>query len=260
MWKKKINTFCQLRNVLLIGSIFLYLAQHLMQLHTEFSPSALPAFFLSSCFWLGLLLTIARTPPSLHLFNIFFFLTILIQPEVGLYNFSNIRYAEPPVGELRFRASVPPRNNGGKIIDQGKIGRVCPQASPAWSSVASGFLQTYFAGKTFNASAFDSALANSLSSDPPPQDPRVSENCLFLNVIVQQKVFEQASPHRHPLVPVLVWINGGGYTGGEKNDRGLYNPAGLIKASQSSNSTGLVYVAINYRVSFHLKIRYYDVG
>lgn len=63
-----------------------------------------------------------------------------------------------------------------------------------------------------------------------------------------QKVFEQAAPHRQPLAPVLVWIHGGGYTAGEKTDSGLYNPAGLIKTSQSSNSTGLVYVAINYRV------------
>ena len=64
-----------------------------------------------------------------------------------------------------------------------------------------------------------------------------------------QKVFEQAAPHRKPLAPVLVWIHGGGYVFGEKTDRGLYNPEGLIKASQSSNSIGLIYVAINYRVS-----------
>ena len=176
-----------------------------------------------------------------------------IQPEAGLYNFSNIRYAEPPVGELRFRASVPPRNRS-KIIDQGKIGRVCPQASPGWLAAVPESLSAYFAGKILNASAFDSALANNLSSPPPPQDPRVSEDCLFLNVIVPQKVFEQAAPHRQPLAPVLVWIHGGGYTLGEKNDRGLYNPAGLIKTSQSPNSTGLIYVAINYRVRLHLNL------
>ena len=64
-----------------------------------------------------------------------------------------------------------------------------------------------------------------------------------------QKVFEQAAPYRKPLAPVLVWIHGGGYISGEKTDSGLYDPAGLIKISQSSNSTGLLYVAINYRVS-----------
>ena len=181
-----------------------------------------------------------RANRSEHIYN--------LQPEAGLYNFSNIRYAEPPVGELRFRASVPPRNRS-KIIDQGKIGRICPQGSPSWGAVSFEFLSAYLAGKAFNASAFNSALANSLSSPLPPQDPRVSEDCLFLNIIVPQKVFEQAAPHRKPLAPVLVWIHGGGYISGEKTDSGLYDPAGLIKISQSSNSTGLLYVAINYRVS-----------
>ncbi len=171
-----------------------------------------------------------------------------IQPEAGLYNFSNIRYAEPPVGELRFRAPVPPRNRS-KIIDQGEIGNVCPQGFPGWGAAVVEFLPDYLARKTLNASAIDSVLANSLSSPPPPQDPRVSEDCLFLNIIVPQKVFEQAAPHRKPLAPVLVWIHGGSYTLGEKTGSGQYNPAGLVKTSQSSNSTGLVYVAINYRVS-----------
>ena len=63
-----------------------------------------------------------------------------------------------------------------------------------------------------------------------------------------QKVFEQAAPHRKPLAPVLVWIHGGGYVAGEKNDGGVINPARLIQTSQSSDSKGLIYVAINYRV------------
>ncbi|MCJ1344838.1 hypothetical protein MMC31_003041 [Peltigera leucophlebia] len=159
-------------------------------------------------------------------------------PETGLYNFSNIRYAEPPVGELRFRASVPPRNRR-KIVDQGTIGKICPQAMPAWLDVAGGLVT----GKISNVSAFDSARAGPL----PPQDPREMEDCLFLDIIVPQKVFEQAAPHRRPLAPVLVWIYGGGHTFGEKSDA-AYNSTGLIKTSQSSNSTGLIYVAINYRL------------
>ena len=95
---------------------------------------------------------------------------------------------------------------------------------------------------------------NISSSSPPPQDPRVSEDCLFLDIVVPEKVFEQAAPHRKPSAPVLVWIYGGGYIGGEKSGGGLYNPAGLIKTSQSSNSSGLIYVAINYRVSLPFKL------
>ena len=48
--------------------------------------------------------------------------------------------------------------------------------------------------------------------------------------------------------PVLVWIYGGGYTAGEKQGFGIYNPSGLLKSSQASGSDGVVYVALNYRL------------
>jgi carboxylesterase type B len=43
-------------------------------------------------------------------------------------------------------------------------------------------------------------------------------------------------------------IYGGGYTEGEKGGAGLYNPAGLIKASKAEGGDGIVYVAMNYRL------------
>jgi acetylcholinesterase len=43
---------------------------------------------------------------------------------------------------------------------------------------------------------------------------------------------------------VLVWIYGGGYTGGNKNN----NPAGLIAASGNSSNGDVIYVAMNYRL------------
>lgn len=197
-----------------------------------------------------------RLPPSMWAPSIavlYHSLLTIYKSEGGFYNFSNIRYAEPPVGELRFRAPVPPRNRS-KTIDQGNIGRVCPQADPGWEAIGTQVLLAYLSGKPFNASAFEPTIANISSSPPPPQDPRVSEDCLFLDIVVPQKVFEQAAPHKKPSAPVLVWIYGGGYTTGEKSGDGLFNPAGLIKASQSSNSAGLIYVAINYRVSLPSKL------
>lgn len=44
--------------------------------------------------------------------------------------------------------------------------------------------------------------------------------------------------------PVLVWIYGGGYTGGNKNQ----NPAGLIAASNTSSNGDVIYVSLNYRL------------
>ena len=46
---------------------------------------------------------------------------------------------------------------------------------------------------------------------------------------------------------VIVYIFGGGYTGGSKTSSG--NPAGLIHNSLEGGSEGVIYVGINYRVS-----------
>ena len=51
------------------------------------------------------------------------------------YNFSNIRYAAPPVGNLRFRAPQPPAKNRGQV-QVGLPDRICPQASPSWEVIA----------------------------------------------------------------------------------------------------------------------------
>ena len=43
---------------------------------------------------------------------------------------------------------------------------------------------------------------------------------------------------------VLVWIYGGGYTAGNKNQ----NPAGLIAASGNASNGDVIYVSMNYRL------------
>jgi carboxylesterase type B len=47
-------------------------------------------------------------------------------------------------------------------------------------------------------------------------------------------------------------LHGGGYVGGGKDDHGNAaggNPAGLIRASQTDGSDGIIFVAINYRLA-----------
>ncbi|HEY7323492.1 MAG TPA: carboxylesterase family protein [Streptosporangiaceae bacterium] len=61
--------------------------------------------------------------------------------------------------------------------------------------------------------------------------PSTSENCLYLNVFRPAK---QSSSD----LPVMFWIHGGGYVGGESDD---YDPAGLVK-------DGVIVVTINYRL------------
>lgn len=131
-------------------------------------------------------------------------------------------------------------------MNDGSIGVVCPQVLPAWGLTASSFVAAYLAGKPYNASAAEAGLS-SMSSSLPKQDPRTTEDCLFLDVVVPQPIFERASNSTNNTsgAPVLVWIYGGGYTSGEKS---VYNPAGLIKASQATSTDGIVFVALNYRL------------
>jgi hypothetical protein len=50
----------------------------------------------------------------------------------------------------------------------------------------------------------------------------------------------------------MVWIYGGGFTGGSKAGSG--NPAGLIARSQDDGQEGVIYVALNYRLGMFVSI------
>jgi len=58
-----------------------------------------------------------------------------------------------------------------------------------------------------------------------------SEDCLYLNVFAP-------AGHRDSGLPVMVWIHGGGFVGGESDD---YDPSGLVAG-------GVIVVTINYRL------------
>ncbi|KAJ5623611.1 hypothetical protein N7490_012216 [Penicillium lividum] len=162
----------------------------------------------------------------------------------GLYNFTNIRYAAPPIGDLRFRAPELPEQNRSQV-QNGTVGRVCPQAKPIWSSdIMPAFLLSVYEGTPFN----QSSNISSYPYVPRPYDPRVTEDCLFLDVLVPKKLFDRShgnsSVSKESLAPVLVWIYGGGYAEGDKTQD---DPSGLINRSMIVGD-GVVYVALNYRL------------
>lgn len=174
--------------------------------------------------------------------------------ETGNYfNFSNIRYAAPPTGNLRFAAPVKPTEIN-RTVNDGQQGSICAQAQPYWYEVASYFLGgsdaatlEYVEGQVEQAEA---ALTISGLAAP---DLRTTEDCLFLDVIVPESIYTQNTS-----APVLVWVYGGGYVNGDKTSTG--NPATLIATASENGGEGVVYVAMNYRLGLfvslpHIKIR-----
>ncbi|KAI9055325.1 hypothetical protein LZ554_000285 [Drepanopeziza brunnea f. sp. 'monogermtubi'] len=183
----------------------------------------------------------------------------------GYFNFSNIRYGEPPVGPLRFNPPVAPSGRNATVVSGGE-NVMCPQAGPAWAADALKFVTAYLTGQNLsnytNPTMIQTPAIMNLSSVIMP-DSQTSEDCLFLDVIVPEKVFNvtktnttsgyhevSCQPGQNCTVyagaPVLVWIYGGGYTGGSKTSEG--NPASLISRSVENDGEGVVYVAMNYRL------------
>ena len=146
---------------------------------------------------------------------------------------------------MRFRAPLPPTGRNTTVND-GSAGVICPQANPAWELISVEFVPDYLQGIPFNLSAAEESL-QSANSSLPPQDPRTTEDCLFLDVVVPKPVFQGAgnSSYNASGAPVLVWIYGGGYTFGEKS---AYSAAGLIEASYATSKEGIIFVSLNYRL------------
>jgi para-nitrobenzyl esterase len=123
--------------------------------------------------------------------------------EGGTIAWRGIPYAAPPIGRLRFRAPqrVVPWEG---IRDAAVFGRVAPQAHKG-----------QFAGV-------------------PPEIPS-GEDCLNINVVAPDV------PVEAPLLPVMVFIHGGGYSTGSSRDF----------SGQGRNFVGtgkVVYVSFNYRL------------
>ncbi|KAI4244205.1 MAG: hypothetical protein LQ352_006896, partial [Teloschistes flavicans] len=138
------------------------------------------------------------------------------------YNFTNIRYAAPPLGQLRFLPPQPPLPSPpDTILDGTTEGNICPQAAPSsWDWT--------------NANIPNGQVIPIGNSTLPE-----SEDCLFLDVVVPVEVFKRRG--RGKAAPVLVNIHGGGFFIGDKAT--LYPPQGLLAASNNS----IIYVSMNYR-------------
>src|SRR5215813_2119922 len=132
--------------------------------------------------------------------------------------FKGIPYAAPPLGENRWRA---------------------PQPAAKWDGVrnADAFGAPCAAGAPFGGRGGGGARGGGRGPAPadaaPPREPARSEDCLYLNVWTSAN---SANDKR----PVMVWIYGGGFTGGS---------GGLAwYDGQNLAAKGPVIVTLNYRL------------
>ncbi|PGG95275.1 hypothetical protein AJ79_10150 [Helicocarpus griseus UAMH5409] len=156
-------------------------------------------------------------------------------PIADIYHFNNIRFAAPPVGDLRFAKPAPPEPI--PEIQDGKYGPGCMQELPF----------TLFGSDQLGKSPLALILSGVLSG----LSGGASEDCLFLDLQVPGKAVRE--PEKHNL-PVVVWIYGGAYTLGSKSMftgafgdfpfLPLYDGTGPIKASGGD----IVFASMNYRL------------
>ena len=138
----------------------------------------------------------------------------------GVDAFKGIPFAAPPVGDLRWRPPQPAAPWTG-VRQAAEFGANCMQGR----------------GGGPPPSAGARAGAPAPAPAPPAGAPVVqapSEDCLFLNV------WRPASATPGARLPVMVWIHGGGFTGGSGASP---NTSGAQFARQ-----GVVLVSVNYRL------------
>ena len=138
------------------------------------------------------------------------------QPTVRV--FKGIPYAAPPLGENRWRAPQPAAKWDG-VRNADAFGAPCAAGAP-------------FGGRGGGGNR-GAAPGQAPAATAPPREPARSEDCLYLNVWTSAN-----SPNDKR--PVMLWIYGGGFTGGS-GGMAWYDGENLA-------AKGPVIVTINYRL------------
>ncbi|THH27529.1 hypothetical protein EUX98_g6648 [Antrodiella citrinella] len=143
----------------------------------------------------------------------------------GLTNkFLGIPYAQPPVGELRFRHPQPIERYASTYTAS-NFGPFCPQQYvPTLTTVP----------PTLDLDLADKILSTVLNASAPQ-----SEDCLTLNVWTPPNANPESG------FPVAIWIHGGGFQDGGS---ALYD-GGVIVERAVQLSEPMIVVTINYRLS-----------
>ncbi|KAK1755691.1 putative esterase and lipase [Echria macrotheca] len=151
-------------------------------------------------------------------------------PASDIYIFRNIRYAAPPVGNLRWAKPAPPQPES--TLQDGSYGHKCVQSAISGMNLVG-------PGNNFPAGA---AVNQFLGGIPIPLFQGGDEDCLFLDVYVPAKALKNPSLK----LPVVVWIYGGAYVFGSKDtlqpELPFYDGSGMMSKGD------MIFVAMNYRL------------
>src|SRR6476660_5120459 len=143
------------------------------------------------------------------------------QPTVRV--FKGIPYAAPPLAENRWRAPQPAAKWDG-VRNADAFGAPCAAGAPFGGRGGGG---------ARGGARGDAPPGQPPAAAAPPREPARSEDCLYLNVWTSAK---NATDKR----PVMMWIYGGGFTGGS-GGMAWYDGENLA-------SKGPVIVTMNYRL------------
>ncbi|EGN99360.1 hypothetical protein SERLA73DRAFT_108823 [Serpula lacrymans var. lacrymans S7.3] len=143
-----------------------------------------------------------------------------LDTSTNITSFLSIRYAAPPIGELRWQAPQPPLATSG-IQQATENPNMCYQTGFGENTTAPVSIYGYN------------------KRDTTSTTPIASEDCLFLNVFTPGSLPTEASASGG--LPVVVWIHGGGYVAGYAAE---FDGADLVMDSHS----GVVAVIMQYRL------------
>ena len=132
-----------------------------------------------------------------------------LKSDFSTHVWKGIPYAQPPIGKLRWKKPSTPSKWKG-LFEATSYGSFCPQYKGAMISK-----NIYSYGKIVG-----------------------DENCLFLNVWAPQ-MSPQSIPKGQNLLPVMVWIHGGGNSIGH---------GGLFHAAKLAQQEQVIIITFNYRL------------
>jgi len=142
--------------------------------------------------------------------------------EDGVVEFRGVRYAQPPVGALRFQA---------------------PKKPDAWQSemAATAYGQAAVQMRAGAGAASYPPLVQAAMSEAfkPPENVKAEgdEDCLVLNVYAQK-----TGPEAGATRPVMVWLHGGGFSYGQA-------PLNIYRGHNLAKNHDVVFVGVNHRLN-----------